>query len=159
MVTGENGTATIYQPQVISWPERKTLNARIAIGVTPTGAKAPILGVIEVAFATQTELAERTVVLTDPQARVVALSVGDAAQAAQFEARIKTRARQSCRRSAFRWRRVVMSLREQADKPPEVALDNTPPRIFVSARPGEPRRVRRRAGARADRRIRRCRSP
>ena len=29
----------------------------------------------------------------------------------------------------------MLSLRQQAEKPPEVALDNTPPRIFVSARP------------------------
>jgi len=36
-VTGENGTATVYQPQVISWPEHKTLNARMVIGIAPPG--------------------------------------------------------------------------------------------------------------------------
>ncbi len=30
---------------------------------------------------------------------------------------------------------LVMSLRKQAERPPEVALDNSPPRIFASARP------------------------
>ncbi len=90
-VAGNNGIATIYQPQVISWPDRKTLNARIAMGITPTGAKAPVLGVIEVAFATQTDLAERTVVLTDPQLTSSRFPSLDTAQAAQFEDRSRRR--------------------------------------------------------------------
>jgi NAD(P)-dependent dehydrogenase (short-subunit alcohol dehydrogenase family) len=60
-----NGTATIYQPQVVSWPEHRTLDARVAIGVTPTGAAQPILGTLDVAFDSRTELAERSVVLTN----------------------------------------------------------------------------------------------
>ncbi len=75
-VTGENGTATVYQPQVIAWPEHRTLTARVAIGVTPNGAKAPMFGVVEVAFDTQTELAERTVVLTAPRLVSREVSVG-----------------------------------------------------------------------------------
>ena len=66
-VAGANGTATVYQPQVVAWPEHRTLTARVAIGVTPNGAKAPMFGVVEVAFDTQTELAERTVILTAPR--------------------------------------------------------------------------------------------
>ena len=134
VVTGDNGTATIYQPQVISWPERRTLNARIAMGITPTGAKAPILGVIEVAFDTRTELAERTVILTDPKLVSSRFPSADAAQAAQIEGRIKS-ALTNLPPKSVPLATLVMSLREQSEKPPEVALDNTPPQIFVSARP------------------------
>jgi hypothetical protein len=134
VVSGENGTATIYQPQVISWPERKTLNARVVIGVTPTGAKAPILGVVEIAFATYVELAERIVILTEPRLVSSRFPSADAAQAAQIEARIRT-AVANLPPKTVPLATVVMSLREQTEKPPEVALDNTPPRIFVSARP------------------------
>ena len=133
-VTGENGTATIYQPQVIAWPEHRTLTARIAIGVTPNGAKAPLFGVVEVAFDTQTELAERTVVLTQPRLVSAKFPSADATQGAQFEARIRAAlAAMGVKRVPLA--SIVMSLREQAAKPPEVALDNTPPRIFVSTRP------------------------
>ena len=31
----DRGSAIVYQPQVISWPERATLNTRIAVAVTP----------------------------------------------------------------------------------------------------------------------------
>ena len=44
-------------------------------------------------------------------------------------------ARRICREKRVPLATIVMSLRQQAEKPPEVALDNTPPRIFVSARP------------------------
>ena len=134
VVTGENGTATIYQPQVISWPDRRTLNARVAMGITPTGAKTPILGVIEVAFDTRTELAERTVILTDPKLISSRFPSADTAQAAQIEGRIKS-ALTNLPPKTVPLATLVMSLREQAEKPPEVALDNTPPQIFVSARP------------------------
>src|SRR4029453_418230 len=53
---GESGTPTISQPQVVSWPEPRTLNARVAIGVTPTGAAQPILGTIDVSFDSRVEL-------------------------------------------------------------------------------------------------------
>jgi len=133
-VTGANGSATIYQPQVISWPERRTLNARLAIGITPTGAKAPILGVVEISFATQTELAERAVILTEPRLVSAKFPSVDAAQSAQFEERIKgALATMGVKRVPLA--AIIASLREQEQKPPEIALDNTPPRIFVSPRP------------------------
>ncbi|MEO8509478.1 MAG: hypothetical protein ABI593_17765, partial [Betaproteobacteria bacterium] len=132
-VAGANGTATIYQPQVMSWPEHRTLNARIAIGITPNGAKSPTLGVIEVAFATQTELAERTVVLTEPRLVSSRFPSVDGAQSAQFEDRIRAAlADLGVKRVPLA--AVTASLAQSA-QPPEVALDNTPPRIFVSARP------------------------
>jgi len=133
-ITRDGGTATVYQPQVISWPERKTLNARTVIGITPGGAKAPVLGTIELAFATETNLPERTVILTD--ARLVASRFPslDTAQAGEFEQRIRAAvANIGVKRVPLAT--VVMSLSQQPEKPPEVALDNAPPRIVVSTRP------------------------
>jgi hypothetical protein len=131
--SGPNGSAIVYQPQVISWPEHKTLNARAAIGITPTGAKAPILGTIDLAFATETSLVDRTVTLTD--ARLVAARFPSASpeQAARFEQGIKSAiANMGVKQVPLP--AIVMSLRQQAEKPPEVALDNKPPRIFVANR-------------------------
>ena len=41
-MTNDTGSAVVYQPQVIAWPERQRLETRIAIGLTPKGAKAPV---------------------------------------------------------------------------------------------------------------------
>ncbi len=132
-VSGANGSATIYQPQVISWPDHRTLNTRIALGITPAGAKAAILGVIEVAFTTQVELADRAVVLTEPRLTSAKFPSVDPSQAAQFEDRIKgALANLGVKRVPLA--AIVASLRDQAEKPQAVALDNTAPRIFVSQR-------------------------
>ena len=133
-VAGANGTATVYQPQVVAWPEHRTLTARVAVGVTPNGAKAPMFGVVEVAFDTQTELAERTVILTAPRLVSAKFPSADAAQGAQIEERIReVLATMAVKRVPLA--SVVASLLQQSAKPAEVALDNTPPRIFASARP------------------------
>ncbi len=55
-----------------------------------------------------------------------------------------------CRRSEVPLATVLISLRQQTEKPPEVALDDTPPQHLCQCAAREPRRLRRRAGARAD---------
>ncbi|MFO1316730.1 MAG: hypothetical protein U1F58_14125 [Burkholderiales bacterium] len=133
-ITGANGTATVYQPQVISWPGQQVLNARIALGITPTGAARPALGVIEVEFATRADLAERTVYLSDARLVSSRFPAVDTAQAAQFDERIRAAlAAMGVKRVPLA--SITASLAAQDEPPPAVALDNTPPRIFVSARP------------------------
>jgi hypothetical protein len=142
VVRGANGTATIYQPQVVSWPEHRTLNARVAIGVTPTGAAQPILGTIEVAFDSHTELAERSVVLSNARLLSARFPSADPAQAARIEQRIKE-ALASMPEKRVPIAAVVLGLREGAQggaaaqpaASPDQAVDNAPPRIFVSQRP------------------------
>ncbi|HET7096785.1 MAG TPA: hypothetical protein VFJ68_05290 [Casimicrobiaceae bacterium] len=133
--TGPNGgTATVYQPQVISWPDFKTLNARTVIGIAAKGASAPTLGTIELAFATQTSLEDRIVTLTEPRLVSSSFPTLDAARAAEIEQRIRAAlATMPVKRVPLAT--LVISLRREAQKPPEVALDNSPPRIFYSARP------------------------
>lgn len=132
-VSGPNGTATIYQPQVIAWPERRTLEARVAVGITPNGAKAATLGVVEIRFATYTDLAERTVVLTEPRLVSARFPSLDAARQAQFEERIRE-ALTNLGVKRVPLAMVTASLHEQ-QKPREAAVDNSPPRIFASSRP------------------------
>ena len=133
-ISGPNGTATVYQPQAVSWPGQQTLNTRIALGITPIGAAQPALGVIEVAFATQVDRAERVVDLTDARLLSSRFPSVDAAQAGEFEQRIRAAlAAMGVKRVPLAT--VTLSLARNADKPPAVALDPTPPRIFVAARP------------------------
>lgn len=134
VITTPTGTATVYQPQVVSWPERRTLNTRGVIGVTPAGSTRATLGTVEVAFASTIELAERTVVLTEPRLTSLHFPTLDAARTAQLEGRIRE-ALSSLGVKRVPVAMVVKSLAEQEDKPPSVAIDNTPPAIFASSRP------------------------
>ncbi|HTU02815.1 MAG TPA: hypothetical protein VMG58_13395, partial [Candidatus Sulfotelmatobacter sp.] len=128
------GSATIYEPQVIAWPEHRTLETRIAIGLLPNGAKAPVLGTINVTFATQIDLADRMVILTAPQLSSSNFPTVDTARAAQFEQRIKAELG-IIGPKRVPLAMVVLSLLHQRERPPDVALNNEPPRVFVSARP------------------------
>jgi hypothetical protein len=128
------GTATIYQPQVIAWPEHRTLETRIAVGILRNGTKAPVLGTINVAFTTRIDLADRAVILTVPRLSSSHFPALDTARAAQIEERIKAElALIGPKRVPLAM--VVLSLRNQTERPPEVALNNDPPRILVSTRP------------------------
>ena len=144
-VTGENGTATIYQPQVIAWPEHRTLTARVAIGVTPNGAKTPLFGVVEVAFDTQTELAERTVVLTAPRLAVREVSVGRRHAGRAVRSADPRGARGDGRqaRAAREHRAEPRAAGDEARRSP--ARQHAAAHLRQHA-PGEPRRVRRRTG-------------
>ena len=133
-MTGERGSAVIYQPQIISWPDRRTLNARVALGITPVGAKSATLGAIEVAFTTQSDLATRTVTLSAPKLQAAHFPSANPQQAAQFEEAIKT-ALDSMGEKRVPLDTILLSLNKQEEAPPAVALNNDPPKIFYSARP------------------------
>src|SRR5690606_27105151 len=60
------GSATVYQPQVISWPGQTTLNARAAVSIARQGG-APVLGTVEITARTSTDFATRTVTLAEPR--------------------------------------------------------------------------------------------
>ena len=134
VTTPQGATATVYQPQIISWPDFKTLNARTVLGIKPAGAPAATLGSIDIAFDTTTNLEERMVTLTAPRLVASHFPALDAARAAQVEERIRAAlANMGVKRVPLAT--LVMSLRKQTEKPLETALDNSPPRIFVSDRP------------------------
>jgi len=130
--SGPAGRAVVYQPQVVSWPEHHTLNARVAVGITPAAAKAPILGTVDVAFTTETDLASRTVLLTEPRLTAARFPSADPAQAQTFDERIRT-VLSTMGPKRYPLDTVLKSL--PAEKPPEVPLRNDPPRIFVATAP------------------------
>jgi len=133
-ISTPQGSATVYQPQVISWPQLQTLNTRAVIGITPTGATDAALGTVDITFATNADLASRTVTLTDPRLTAMRFPMLDPSRAATVEERIKG-ALSSMRPRSVPLDMILLSLRNQNQKPPEIALKNEPPKIFVSARP------------------------
>jgi hypothetical protein len=130
----DGGVATIYQPQVIAWPERQNLDTRIAMALQAPGAKAPTYGVIDVAFVTQTDLASRTVTLTAPRLTAVNFPTLGADAITRLQGQIINAL------AAIGVKRVpldtlLVSLRDQTDKPQPVPVKNDPPAIYYSARP------------------------
>ena len=133
VIAGPGGTATIYQPQVVSWPERRVLNTRIAVGITPTGGTNASFGVIDVTFLTIANLDARTVALSNPRLNSARFPSLDAERAAALQQKIKS-ALDSMGTKNVPLDAILAALRLQTERPPEVALRNDPPTIFVSAR-------------------------
>ncbi|MEO8303212.1 MAG: hypothetical protein ABI724_03760 [Betaproteobacteria bacterium] len=133
-MTNDTGSAVVYQPQVIAWPERQRLETRIAVGLTPKGAKAPVLGTIDVSFATETDLATRSVVLADPKLTSSRFPAADTAQAARFEQSIKD-ALAAMQTRRYPLDTILLSLPQSSAATVDATVKNDPPAIFVSARP------------------------
>lgn len=132
-VTMDGGSAVIYEPQAISWPDRQVLTTRIALAVTPNGAGTPLLGAIEVAFSTSTDLASRWVALSGARLITAQFPAADVAREQRLEERIRQALAQlPVKRVPLDT--LLMSLSRTSELPPAVELRNEPPRIFVSER-------------------------
>ena len=133
-IAGDRGSAVVYQPQAISWPDRRTLNTRIALGITPTGAKSATLGTIEVSFATQSDLESRMVTLSSPKLTSVSFPTSSPEQTARFREGIGT-ALDNMGPKRIPLDMLLLSLRHLPEKPADVAIRNDPPALFYSSRP------------------------
>ena len=133
-VTNERGSALVYEPQVISWPGRQTLNTRIAMQLTPNDTKVAVLGTVEVSFATSTDLVSRQVALSNATLLSSNFPAADTAQAGRFEAAIRSTLVGLAQKSVP-LDMLLLSLRQGSEPPPNVELQNAPPAIYVSERP------------------------
>jgi len=132
--TGDHGTALVYQPQVISWPDRGTLNTRMAIAVTQNDAKTPVLGTMQVAFDTQTNLDTRYVTLTNPKLVSTQFPTLDTNRAVQVSSAI-TAGLGRLGNKQVPLDAVLLSLRQTTGAPPAPPVKNDAPVIFRSERP------------------------
>ncbi|MDR3535889.1 MAG: hypothetical protein P4L71_05260 [Acetobacteraceae bacterium] len=131
--TIDGTTVVVYQPQAIAWPDHADLTARAAIAITHQGEKTPILGTIDVTFATVTDAATGMVALSDPRLTASHFPALDTNAAGQLEDRIKARLPRMPLQPVP-LQAVLLSLK---DKPPaqDVAVQNDPPAIFHSEKP------------------------
>ena len=131
-ITEGGAGVTVYQPQAISWPDRKTLTARAAIAITPAGAKAPILGTIEVSLATTTDAATGIVTLSDPRLVASHFPSLNTDQATALEQKIRA-ALPDMQIHQVPLDSVLLSLKQNPVS--SVEVNNDPPTIFYSDRP------------------------
>jgi hypothetical protein len=133
-VSGPGGSATVYQPQVVSWPGQTTLDARAAVSITRQGSSRPVLGTVEVTARTVADFATRTVTLSDLRLVSSHFPALDTAEAARLEGRIRA-AMPDLAFKRVPLDTVLLSLRDSAEVPSDPAVTNDPPEIFYSARP------------------------
>jgi hypothetical protein len=130
----QNGAHIIYyQPQIDEWQNYRTLNARMAISVTPVGGK-PTPGVVSIQARTDANVETRNVVISDIKvidARFPSVDAAGDAKLAElvrnFFAPDKT--------ISISLDRLTAEVEEGKVSAPTVQLDNTPPKIFVSRGP------------------------
>jgi hypothetical protein len=131
-LTRDGATATIYQPQAVSWPDRQRLTARAAVAIQPAGAAHPFLGSIELSLATSTDMAAGIVHLSDPTLLATHFPELDTTQAAAIETKIRAYLPEMATREVP-LTSVLLSLKQSPVAP--VAVNNDPPAIFHAERP------------------------
>ncbi len=132
---GPNGaTATVYQPQAISWPDQKNLTARMALAITPAGAKAPVLGTLEISFATAIDNANHLVTLSDPKLVTSHFPSLDTEKAGELQERIGALL-PTLHLKQVPLDAIVLSLKDLPQTAQPVAVNNDPPIIFHADRP------------------------
>lgn len=124
----------MYQPQVISWEDHRTLDTRIAVGVTLSGAKTASYGTLNVRFTTATEFFSRRVTLSQPELVSVQFPSLDAMAVATIQDRARA-ILAGMGEKQVPLDMILLSLRHQTDLPAQPALAEAPPRIFSCSRP------------------------
>ena len=134
VISGERGTATVYQPQVVTWNDRRVLDTRIAVGVTLAGAKRAAYGTLNVRFSTATDFLSRKVILTQPELISAQFPSLDAAGITAIEDRARA-VLAGLGEKRVPLDMILLSLRHQTDTPAQPSLSQNPPRIFACSRP------------------------
>jgi hypothetical protein len=130
-ITINGASVTVYEPQAISWAERKSLTARAAVGILRPGQTNPFLGTIELTVATRVDDANGVVYLSNMTLLSTHFPALDTAQAAALETKIRaglleTQARPVPLNS------ILLSLKQLPVT--NVSVNNNPPVIFYSDR-------------------------
>ena len=81
-------TVTIYQPQVLSWPEQQQISVRAAVAITPKGADKPFLGTIELKGDTAVDMGARDVAVSHLELTGSHFPTLDTGRAADVEDRL-----------------------------------------------------------------------
>lgn len=129
--TRDGATVTVYQPQAIAWPERRTLTARTAIAIVRPGQTKPLLGTVELTLATRVDEAQGVVYLANPVLLTTHFPSLETEQAAALEAKIRAAITQIDTKEVP-LAAVLLSLKQLPVA--SVAVSNDPPVIFYADR-------------------------
>ncbi len=129
-VTAPQGTLITYQPQVDDWQNFRDLNFRMALSIKPTGGK-EALGVAVLSAQTVVDPATDMVQINNITIKSLNFPSLDPVAAANDDALVRTFVPNTISMSLRR----IVACTPKKEAPPVVAVDNTPPPIFVSYNP------------------------
>ena len=89
-VTGEAGTVVVLTPQIDTWRNFESIEARVAVAVTPAGEEEPVFGVAEFTGYTDPNLELRVAATGVHTTRIVAMNATAAATQGPVATRITT---------------------------------------------------------------------
>ena len=130
----QNGARIVYyQPQVDQWSDYRTLDARMAISVTPAGGK-PTPGVVSIQARTDANKETRTVVISNIKLVDTRFPSVDTATDAKLDQLVRTFFKPD-NTMTISLDRLTAEAEEGKVSGPAVKVDNNPPKIFVSRLP------------------------
>ena len=130
----QNGARIVYyQPQIDQWTDYRTLDARMAISVTPAGGK-PTLGVVSIQARTDADKENRTVLISNIKLTDTRFPSVDVATDAKLDALVRTFFKPD-NTMTISLDRLTAEVEEGKVSGPAVKVDNNPPKIFVSRGP------------------------
>jgi hypothetical protein len=130
----QNGARIVYyQPQIDQWADYRTLDARMAISVTPAGGK-PTPGVVSIQARTDANKETRTVVISNIKLVDTRFPSVDTATDAKLDELIRTFFKPD-NTMTISLDRLTAEAEEGKISGPAVKVDNNPPKIFVSRVP------------------------
>ena len=130
----QNGTRFVYyQPQIDQWSDYRTLDARMAISVTPAGGK-PTPGVVSIQARTDADKETHTVVISNIKLIDARFPSTDAAGDAKLGELVRTFFKPD-NTMTISLDRLTAEVEEGKVSGPAVKVDNNPPKIFVSRVP------------------------
>jgi hypothetical protein len=117
-----------YQPQIDQWTDYRTLNARMAISVTPAGGK-PIPGVVSIEARTDADKENRTVVISNIKLTDTRFPSADAADVAKLGDLVRAFFKPDDTMT-ISLERLTAEVEEGKVSGIAVKVDNNPPKIF-----------------------------
>jgi hypothetical protein len=132
-VQGDAGTVVIHTPQIDTWKDFASVEARVAIEVTPAGEDEPVYGVAEFTADTDPNLELRVVAVDNIKISATSFPVADDARREKLDKIFRTTI---VPKTQYLPLDVILSyIAPQAELPGEEELSFEPPPIFYSSTP------------------------
>ncbi len=132
-VKGDAGTVVIHTPQIDTWKEFASIEARVAIEVTPSGEDKPVYGVAEFTAGTDPNLELRVVAVENIEITVTSFPVADDTRRDQLDEIVRATIQPKAQYVPLDV--ILTYIAPNANMPEEEGLSFEPPPIFYSSTP------------------------
>jgi hypothetical protein len=129
----DDGVVVIHAPQIDTWKEFETVEARVAVEVTPNGENKPVYGVAEFTADTDPNLELRIVAIENIRITLTSFPEANAARREQLDTIVRTAVQAQTKYVPLDV--ILTYIAPDAELPQEQGLSFDPPPIFYSSTP------------------------